>query len=87
MGSSQMRLPRLGAWIAAFLCLAIVLTGALAMDANASKNEHDVIVEVDKKPVKSVADLKESVEKHGKGKPMLFRVHRQDASLFLTVTV
>jgi len=23
----------------------------------------------------------------GKGKPMLFRVHRRDASLFLTVTV
>jgi S1-C subfamily serine protease len=46
-----------------------------------------VIVEVDKKPVKNVADLKESVEKHGKGKPMLFRVHRQDASLFLTVAV
>jgi hypothetical protein len=41
----------------------------------------------DEKPVKSVAELKETVDKHGKGKPMLFRIQRQDASLFLTVTV
>ncbi len=62
-----------------------VVDGSPAADAGFERG--DVIVEVDKKPVKSVADLKESVEKHGKGKPMLFRVHRQDASLFLTVTV
>jgi hypothetical protein len=37
--------------------------------------------------VSDLPRVKESVEKHGKGKPMLFRVHRQDASLFLTVTV
>jgi serine protease Do len=62
-----------------------VVDGSPAADAGFERG--DVIVEVDKKPVKSVADLKESVDKHGKGKPMLFRVHRQDASLFLTVTV
>jgi serine protease Do len=62
-----------------------VQDGSPAADAGFERG--DVIVEVDKKPVKSVADLKESVDKHGKGKPMLFRVHRQDASLFLTVTV
>jgi len=62
-----------------------VVDGSPAADAGFERG--DVIVEVDKKPVKSVADLKDSVEKHGKGKPMLFRVHRQDASLFLTVTV
>src|SRR5215468_4828144 len=62
-----------------------VVDGSPAADAGFERG--DVIVEVDRKPVKSVADLKESVDKHGKGKPMLFRVHRQDASLFLTVTV
>jgi serine protease Do len=62
-----------------------VVDGSPAADAGFERG--DVIVEVDKKPVKSVTDLKESVDKHGKGKPMLFRVHRRDASLFLTVTV
>ena len=37
--------------------------------AEAGFERGDVIVEVDKKPVKSVADLRESVDKHGKGKP------------------
>jgi serine protease Do len=55
--------------------------------AEAGFERGDVIVEVDKKPIKSVAELRESVDKHGKGKPMLFRIQRQDASLFLTVTV
>ena len=62
-----------------------VQDGSPAADAGFERG--DVIVEVNKKPVKSVAELKESVDKHGKGKPMLFRVHRRDASLFLTVTV
>jgi serine protease Do len=55
--------------------------------AEAGFERGDVIVEVNKKPVKSVADLRESVAKNGKGSPILFRVQRQDASLFLTVTV
>jgi len=42
---------------------------------------------VDKKVVKSVAELRELVDRRAKGKPMLFRIERQDASLFLTVTV
>ena len=62
-----------------------VQDGSPAADAGFERG--DVIVEVNKKPVKSVAELRESVEKHGKGKPMLFRIQRQDASLFLTVTV
>jgi serine protease Do len=59
--------------------------GSPAADAGFERG--DVIVEVDKKPIKSVAELRESVDKRAKGKPMLFRVQRQDASLFLTVTV
>jgi serine protease Do len=62
-----------------------VTDGSPAADAGFERG--DVIVEVDKKPVKNLAELKETVDKHGKGKPMLFRVHRRDASLFLTVTV
>ena len=54
--------------------------------AEAGFERGDVIVEVDKKPVTSVSDLRESVDKRAKGKPMLFRIQRQDASLFLTVT-
>jgi len=54
--------------------------------AEAGFERGDVIVEVDKKPIKSVAELRESVEKRAKGKPMLFRIQRQEASLFLTVT-
>ena len=62
-----------------------VQDGSPAADAGFERG--DVIVEVNKKPVKSVAELRESVDKHGKGKPMLFRIQRQDNSLFLTVTV
>ena len=62
-----------------------VMDGSPAADAGFQRG--DVIVEVDKKPVKSVAELRESVAKHGKGTQMLFRVQREDASLFLTVSV
>ena len=62
-----------------------VVDGSPAADAGIARG--DVIVEVDKKPVKTVAELKQSVEKHGKGKPMLLRIQRQDASLYVTVTV
>jgi serine protease Do len=62
-----------------------VQEGSPAADAGFERG--DVIVEVDKKPVKSVAELRESVDKRAKGKPMLFRIQRQDASIFLTVTV
>ncbi|HEX9127233.1 MAG TPA: PDZ domain-containing protein, partial [Methylomirabilota bacterium] len=62
-----------------------VQDGSPAADAGFERG--DVIVEVNKKPVKSVAELRESVDKHGKGKPMLFRIQRQDNSLYLTVTV
>jgi serine protease Do len=59
--------------------------GSPAADAGFERG--DVIVEVDKKPIKTVGELRESVDKRANGKPMLFRIQRQDASLFLTVTV
>ena len=62
-----------------------VMEGSPAAEAGFERG--DVIVEVNKKPVKSVSELRESVAKNGKGSPMLFRVQRQDASLFLTVSV
>ena len=61
-----------------------VREGSPAADAGFERG--DVIVEVDKKPVTSLAELREAVDRRAKGKPMLFRIQRQDASLFLTVT-
>ena len=61
-----------------------VLEGSPAAEAGFERG--DVIMEVNKKPVKSVSELRESVAR-SKGSSMLFRVQRQDQSLFLTVTV
>src|ERR1700682_4179378 len=55
-----------------------VQEGSPAADAGFERG--DVIVEVDKKPIKNVAEFRESVAKRAKGKPMLFRVPRQHAS-------
>ncbi|HEY4908687.1 MAG TPA: PDZ domain-containing protein, partial [Methylomirabilota bacterium] len=75
---------QLGVRVTQGLVVQNVMEGSPAADAGFERG--DVIVEVNKKPVKSVAELRETVAKHGKGSPMLFRVQRQDASLFLTVT-
>jgi len=61
-----------------------VIEGSPAAEAGFERG--DVIMEVNKKPVKSVTELRETVAK-SKGSSMLFRVQRQDQSLFLTVTV
>ena len=76
---------QLGVKVTQGLVVQNVQDGSPAADAGFERG--DVIVEVNKKPVKSVAELRESVDKHGKGKPMLFRIQRQDNSLYLTVTV
>jgi serine protease Do len=55
--------------------------------AEAGFERGDVIIEVDRRAVKSAAELRERVAKHGKGTPMLFRVQRQGGSLYLTATV
>jgi serine protease Do len=47
----------------------------------------DVITEVDRRPVASAGDLRRAVERHAKGAPLLLLVHRETASLFLTLDV
>ena len=45
----------------------------------------DVITQVDRRPVRSVADYNQEVEKTGKGKSLLLLVKRGDGSLFLAL--
>jgi S1-C subfamily serine protease len=47
----------------------------------------DVIVEVDRQPVQSAADLKQVVDKHRGGPPILLLVHRNGESVFVAVSV
>jgi len=53
--------------------------------ANAGIRPGDVILEVDRQPVKDVAALKQLIDKHGKGTPMVVLLQRQDATLYVAV--
>ncbi len=45
----------------------------------------DVIVEVDRQPVRTVSELRRAFEKRTAGKPLLFLVHREGAPIYLTL--
>ena len=53
--------------------------------AKAGIQPGDVILEVDRQPVKDVSGLKALVDKHAKGTPMVLLLHRQDATLYVVV--
>ena len=53
--------------------------------ANAGLRAGDVIIEVDREPVKDVATLKQLIDKHASGTPLLVLLQRQDATLFVAV--
>jgi serine protease Do len=53
--------------------------------ANAGIKAGDVILEVDRQPVKDVAELKSLVSKHAKDTPMVVRLHRENATLYVVV--
>jgi serine protease Do len=53
--------------------------------ANAGIQPGDVILEVDRQPVKDVAGLKSLVGKHTKGTPMVVLLHREAATLYVVV--
>ncbi len=53
--------------------------------ANAGIRAGDVIVEIDRQPIASVTDVKRVLDRHAKHAPVLFLVHRNDASLYLAV--
>lgn len=54
--------------------------------ANAGLQPGDVIVEVDRHPVKSADELTQALEKHSKGAPVLFLVHRDGRNLYAAVS-
>jgi serine protease Do len=53
--------------------------------ASAGIRSGDVILEVDRQPVKDVAGLRQIVDKHAKGTPMVMLLQRQDAMLYVAV--
>jgi serine protease Do len=54
--------------------------------AEAGLRPGDVIVEVNRQAVRSVADLHRQIDRHAKGTPVLMLVHRGDSNLFVAVT-
>ncbi|HUM16245.1 MAG TPA: DegQ family serine endoprotease [Candidatus Nitrosotalea sp.] len=53
--------------------------------ANAGIRPGDVILELDRQPVKDVAGLRQLIDKHGKGGPMIVLLQRQNATLYVAV--
>src|SRR5262249_25501821 len=53
--------------------------------ANAGIKPGDVILEVDRQPVKDVAELKSLITKHAKDTPMVVLLHREDTTLYVVV--
>src|SRR5262245_463085 len=52
---------------------------------NAGIKAGDVILEVDRQPVKDVAGLKSLIDKHAKGTPMVVLLHRETGTLYVVV--
>ena len=46
----------------------------------------DIIVQVNRKPVRKIAELREALAAQRAGEPTLLQIHRKDASLFVAVT-
>jgi serine protease Do len=53
--------------------------------AEAGLQAGDVIVEVDRQPIRNPADMHRQLDEHTKGTPVLMLVHRGEGSLFVTV--
>jgi len=66
----------------------LIVTGVTpgGVAAEAGLRRGDIIQEVDREPVRKIADFRDRVKKSRKGEPMLFLVKRQEGSLYLTVT-
>ncbi len=54
--------------------------------AEAGLQPGDVIVQVNRKPVRTIAELRKALAAQKAGEPTLFQIHRKDASLFVAVT-
>jgi serine protease Do len=66
------------------LVVAGVKDGSPAAEAGIQSG--DVIVQVNRKPTRTVADLRQALAAQKAGEPTLFQIHRKDASLFVAVT-
>jgi serine protease Do len=65
------------------LVVADVADGSPAAEAGIQPG--DVIVEVNRQPVQSVAALRKAIADQKAGEPTLLRIHRKDASLFVAI--
>jgi serine protease Do len=65
------------------LVVADVTDGSPAAEAGIQPG--DVIVEVNRQPVQSVAALRKAIADQKAGEPTLLRIHRKDASLFVAI--
>jgi S1-C subfamily serine protease len=54
--------------------------------AEAGIQPGDVIVQVNRRPVRTIADLRQALAAQKAGEPTLLQIHRKDASLFVVVT-
>ena len=66
------------------LVVAEVKDGSPAAEAGIQPG--DVIVQVNRKPTRTVAELRQALAAQKAGEPTLFQIHRKDASLFVAVT-
>lgn len=62
-----------------------VQNGGLAAEAGIRPG--DVIVQVNRKPVHTVEEFRQTIENQQDGEPALFMIHRKDLSLFVAVDV
>jgi serine protease Do len=66
------------------LVVAGVKDGSPAAEAGIQPG--DVIVQVNRKPTRTMAELRQALAAQKAGEPTLFQIHRKDASLFVAVT-
>lgn len=76
---------QLGVPDTAGLVVAEVKDGSPAAEAGIQPG--DVIVQVNRKPVRTVVDLRQALAAQKAGEPTLFQLHRKDASLYVAVQV
>ena len=76
--ASRLRLPMDAPW------LVITDVDELGAAADAGIREGDVILEANKQPVRSVADLQSAIQNNG-SKPLLLLINRGGNTLFVTV--
>ena len=62
-----------------------VLNGGLAAEAGIQPG--DVIVQVNRKPVHTTEEFRQTIENHHRGEPALFMIHRKAINLFVAVDV